>query len=432
MEALRRPKATIPTTPITTQTTTRTNNPPVPSVIGVNPGYINPTTEYVVQLTHDSYDPDGDPLTTTWLIDGKEVSHEHDYSTKLPEGEHWIGLLVSDGREENSAGARITVEPDQIFPVKQLHVRHKGISYSAATLAPGWPITMPGKEEMDEQLHTIHRELNCNAIIISAGGGYEDKLIECGRLAIEKGFDRIYISPRYVDATVEETVKRVGEFAKKARSLREISEAIVFMIGHEFGIETYGITPGHDWIERATYQTQHSDWLTRVQRELPVMFKEIIALCKENYGYQIAYAAAAWEADFVPWSDPVFESVCTNAYLMNAFGWTENWVLQHLSALRRYRKPVNSSEWGCMTFSGAGEVSAAGPLYAEQNPYDEQEQADYIKRYCDILNRARISGAFYTQIDDERLKGYGLYIAGYGNASRKKGFYMYKSYQRAT
>jgi hypothetical protein len=116
-----------------------------------------------------------------------------------------------------------------------------------------------------------------------------------------------------------------------------------------------------------------------------------------------------WEIDLVPWDDPVFESVSSDAYLCDACGWGADWIVDHLQGLKRYRKPVNSSEWGCDTFSGAAKIAAFSPVYREQNPYDENDQADYVRRYCDMLNRARISGCFYTQYNEDYDKAYGLY-----------------------
>jgi hypothetical protein len=46
-----------------------------------------------------------------------------------------------------------------------------------------------------------------------------------------------------------------------------------------------------------------------------------------------------------------------------------------------------------------------------------------------MLNRARIDGYFYTQYNYDFDKGYGLYHPT--RRSRKRGFYMYKSYQRS-
>jgi hypothetical protein len=160
-------------------------------------------------------------------------------------------------------------------------------------------------------------------------------------------------------------------------------------------------------------------------------------LCRENYGYQIAYAATMDEAaDIVPWSDPIFESVSSDAYIWDKAGWTEDYIINHLNKLKMYRNPVNSTEWGCLTYKGASQEWGFTEEDFAKYPYDEDEQANYIKRYCNMLNRARIDGAFCAQLDDERLRGYGLYKAtspgqfGAGS-SRKKGFYMYKSYQRS-
>jgi len=410
--------------------TTPENNPPYANFEWERPICLNPSVGQKVSFSNLSRDPDNDALSYDWYIDGKLEGHSEGFSVRFKEaGQHIVRLEVSDGKLRSEKEITIYgIEPDQIYPTKSLHVKYKGINYSAANLAPGWAIPTPSKEEMDEQLDTIRDDLGCNSIIISAGGNYEDCLIECGKLAIEKGFERIYISPRYIDATPDETVERIEKFASKAKSLREQSENIVFMVGHEFGIDTIGITPGNNWIERATYQTTHNDWLDRVRTKVPVMFSRIIPICRRNYGYEIAYAAAVWEIDSVPWSDPMFESVCTNAYIMDRFGWTENWVIQHLSSLRRYGKPIISSEWGCMTFSGAGRVSAAGPLFFAENPYDEDGQANYIKRYCNMLNLEKIDGCFYTQYNETWDKGYGLYHPV--TRKRKKGFYMYKSYER--
>jgi hypothetical protein len=40
---------------------------------------------------------------------------------------------------------------------------------------------------------------------------------------------------------------------------------------------------------------------------LPKMFRYLVALCKENYGYEISYGACVAEVDLVPWSDRSFD-----------------------------------------------------------------------------------------------------------------------------
>ena len=328
----------------------------------------------------------------------------------------------------------ITVEPDQIYPVKALRLKYKGISYFAGPVPPDWAgIPNPNEEEMDEQLGTIRNDLGCNAIIITGGEDYEDKLIECGRLAIEKGFERIHIQPRYMGVSPSETVERIGKFAARVRELRQMSEAVIYSLGHEFGLET-AIVRGDSWSERVkNFLRQDPRDLENIRVTLRRMFKDILAFCRQNYGYKVSYAAISYtETEIVPWEDPAFESVGVDAILEEGLGCTETWVFDLLSSLKKYRKPIQSMEAGCMTFTGAGRIAGTAPLHTQETLlYDEDEQATWMKRYCDLLNRARIDGYFYTQYNDPRGwdKGYGLYNPD--TRKRKKGFYLYKSYQRS-
>jgi len=433
----RRPEVTIPSTATTTgtQISTRENHPPVAS-FRRKPWYLNPTDEQTIRLTNFSTDPDNDPLTYRWLVDNQPVSTEKDYTAKLSVGQHLVELKVSDPLTTSTTTQGVMVEPDQIYPVKPLRLKYKGISYFAGPVPPDWAgIPNPNEEEMDEQLDTIRHDLGCNAIIITAGEAYEDRMIECGRLAIEKGFERIHVQPRYMGASPDETVERIGKFATRVRELRQVSEAVVYSVGHEFGLET-AIISGDNWFERLkNFLRQDPGDLDKIRATLPKMFRDIFATCRENYGYKISYAAISYlETDIVPWEDPAFESVGVDAILEEGLGSTEDWVLDLLSHLKKYHKPIQSMEAGCMTFTGAGKVAGTAPLQTnsgiQELVYDEDEQANWIKRYCDLLNRARIDGYFYTQYNDPFFfdKGFGLY----NDFKRKKGFYMYKSYQRTS
>jgi hypothetical protein len=421
----REPEVTVPAV---TEAPTTVDYPPYAD-FKWKPYYLNPTDQQTIQFTNTSYDLGGDPLTNTWLIDNKEVSHERDYSTKLPVGEHVVDLQVSDRKQTRVNSTTITVEPDEIYTAIPLHLKHKGISYFAGPVPPDWAgAPNPDRDEMDEQLDTIRNELGCNAVIISAGGDYEDRLIECGHVAIEKGFQRIHIQPRYMGASPDETVERIGKFAPKVRELRQVSGAVVYSLGHEFGLET-AIIRGDSWLERLeNFMKQNQNDMERIRTTLRKMFKDILAICRKNYGYTLSYAAIAYpEADVVPWEDSAFESVGVDAILEEGLGNAETWVLNLFSHLKKYDKPIQSMEAGCMTFTGAGRVAGTAPLHTQESlQYDEDEQANWIKRYCDLLNRARIDGYFYTQYNDNWDKGYGLY----NGKKRKKGFYMYKSYQR--
>jgi PKD repeat protein len=393
------------------RSTSNQNHPPVAN-FKYKPSYLNPTDQQTIQFTNLSTDLDGDPLAYKWLVDGQLASEEKDYSAKLPVGPHTVELEASDPQIKTATTQAVTVEPDQIYPTKQLHIGYKGMRMMVGWKGMAWPIPI---DITDEKLDIIHDELGCNAVLIFGNTEFEDDLIEAGRLAIRKGFDRIYVAPVYLDLPIDQTVQNIGRFAKKIRVLREASDSVVFMIGHEFTFDAYGIVPGETYPDRLWYPIQKPDWVRNsywkvLNSTLPDAFRRIIALCRENYGYQIAYAATPDEAaSIVPWSDPIFESVSSDAYIWENVGWTENWIVNHLSELKRFRKPVNSTEWGCMTYKRASqEWYHDAPEDLAKYPYDEDEQTKYIAQYCNTLNRARISGAFCNQLDDERLRGYGL------------------------
>jgi len=207
-----------------------------------------------------------------------------------------------------------------------------------------------------------------------------------------------------------------------------MSESVVYMVGHEFTLDAYGLVPGSTYPEREHNGSVGNFDIEKWKSVLSEAFRKIIALCKEVYGYQIAYAASVREAlNVVPWSDPIFESVCTDAYIWDAVGGTAEWAINHFSQMKQYGKPVNSTEWCCKTYKGAANMWLNDLDALKKYPYDEDEQANYIEKYCNMLNEANITGAFCTQYNTPPW-GYGLY----NGLKRKKGFYMYKSYKRSS
>jgi hypothetical protein len=413
-----------------TTSASKINHPPVAS-FKRKPWYLNPTDQQTIQFTASCYDADNDPLQYGWSVDGNPVSAQKDYSTRLSTGEHMVQLKISDGVSEDRFQQTTTVDPDQIYPMKPLHLRYKGVRYFAGTVIPEWSGTPnPSNEEMDEQLDTIQNELGCNAIAVCGGRPSEDRMIECSRMAIEKGFERIFVQPSYVNATVDETIERIGKFGAKLRGLREMSDAVVYMVGHEFQLET-AIIRGRDWSERFANSNKGID-LDKVAAVYPQMFRRIIDICKQNYGYPISYAGTPWELDedLIPWSNPAFESIGIDAYIHDFLGWNEDWMIALLNRLKRFKKPVHCADFGMMSFVDADKFGGWSPLYAVEYAYDEEPQARYARRTLDMLNRARIDGCFWVQYNDNWIVGQGLYHPL--TRKRKKGFYMYKSYQRAS
>jgi hypothetical protein len=398
----------------------------------MKPKYILPTPQYTIELSPNVVDDDNDPLSFNWSVDGKETSHERILSVRLTEGDREIDVSVSDGQASASSRNTLTVEPDQIYPAKPFRLRYKGVRYYAGSVSPDWVgIPNPSDEEMDKQLDTIHNELGCNALIISGGVPSEERIIQCASMAIEKNFERIYVEPCYNNSTVDETVDRIANFAPRVRSLRERSEAVVYMMGHEFPLET-AIVPGATQMERWNTTLSSSQAWNEVRAALPRMFVRIIQVCKANYGYPIAYAATPPEAygDLVPWEDSAFESVVVDAYITDAYGWNEGWWVSLLRYLRRFRKPIIVPDFGMETYAGADKYGGDNPLHMDDNPYDEEPQARYITRELKMFHQAGIDGCFWVRYNHEYDREHGLYNPY--TRKRKKGLYMYKSYQRVT
>ncbi len=423
-----------PTPTITTPGPTSGNNPPYADFELVKPKYILPAVGQEVLLRSTSKDEDGDPLIQKLYVN--EVLEQETQTTNQPidfrfkfkqPGTNRVKLEVSDGKLTDAREYYYEVEPDQIYPTKPFNLKYKGIGYFAGNL-PGWPSSpTPSRDRMERELEIIRDDLGCNAVRIVAGGSYEDNLIECGKLAVDLGFDRIFICPRYMDETMEKTIERIGAFGGRVRDLKEISESIVYMVGNEFPLDTFDMIGGGGYYARVA--NMNKDW-GRVVKMLPAMMREIIRVCREKYGYPISYAAIVKEVDLIPWSDPAFESVGVNAYLMEYYGW-DNWRVRKLfGGLKLYRKPIHSTEWGCMSYTDAGRYGAMAALhFSSGRGYDEDEQANYIDRYCRMLNQTGIDGSFYIDYFETGAGSDTSYTLLNG-VRRKKGFYMYKSFQR--
>lgn len=431
-----RPSPLSQSTVISNQTTSasKTNHPPV-AQFDYRPKYLNPTDQQRVQFTNLSTDLDNDPLKYAWFVDDQLVSENKDYSAKLPVGEHLIRLNVSDSQAGDVTEQTVTVEPDEIYPTKQLHAKYKGVNYLVGDPFAHDPLSHkpPTTEEVDEQLDTIHDELACNAIVLIAGDGTEDNLIEGCKTAAQKHFESICAQIRYTNNTLDEIAKKLTDFAPRIRKLREASESIVFEFGCEFTWSSKGIIPGNTYPERIQYASTHRDWWNMMEEALPGYFKRIIPIIKSNYGYPAAYSAQDNEVHLVPWSDPVFGSIDFEAYLADKWHEDETFMIQRLLDLQKFKKPVNLSEFGCRSANGA--AYDAGGDWDPNKPLDENEQANYIERYCNMVNKANANkplatSVHYWQYYENWDKGFGLLSSD--GTKRKKGFYIYKSYQRVT
>ena len=153
---------------------------------------------------------------------------------------------------------------------------------------------------------------------------------------------------------------------------------------------------------------------------------------RKSFGGPISYASGFWEADAVPWEH--FDVIGVNAYVQTKDNWTENVVASTLRGLKTtYSKPVYVTEFGCCSYTGATKYGGAG-AYSD-GPYDETEQGNYYRRYLDMINRVIVDGCFnwifsevYSRDTSKSARGFS--IVNNLTKSRKKSFYVYKSYRR--
>ena len=144
-------EVTIPSAAKTEPTaSTRVNHSPVAN-FKYKPYYLDPTDKQTIHFASYCYDADFDPLQYVWSVDGEKKSTEKEYSTRLPVGEHAVRLNVSDGLAQDSVQQAVTVEPDQYYPTKQLHIKHKGMR-----MMVGWKGMAPMPVDVtDEKLDII-------------------------------------------------------------------------------------------------------------------------------------------------------------------------------------------------------------------------------------------------------------------------------------
>jgi beta-glucosidase/6-phospho-beta-glucosidase/beta-galactosidase len=162
------------------------------------------------------------------------------------------------------------------------------------------------------------------------------------------------------------------------------------------------------------------------------LLQDLVKISSNHSEGPISYAAGFWEVDAVPWER--FDVIGVNAYVQPKDNQTEDAVVSKLKGLKGYSKPVHVTEFGCCSYTGAAECGGGG-AYSD-GPYDEDEQANYYRRYLDLINRVKVDGCFtwiFSEVYawDEGKSVRGFSIINNITESRKKAFYVYKSYQRS-
>ena len=372
---------------------------------------------------------EGNRLNCVWSVDGVKASEDWDFSTQLTPGEHVIKLTVRNGDITDSKLENMEVDESGLsFPENQLNVRLKGIDFTPGFRDGAWkPLS---EEQMEEDLDVINRELGCNAVRIF--GDIDGLIIRCAEIALTKSFDCIVLAPRYIDATVEETVKRVGTFAEQAEKLRQSSHAVELCVANELSIEALNLVPGGGGYESRAFKANTADWSL-----FNKVLTNLVAVSKKSFMGKISYSAGFWES--VNWSRLGFDVIGSNEYL-----WTTRMgsIESKLEQLKSFGKPIYVGEFGSCSYSGACKWGGAGWAYLDKGPYNEVEQKECIeKSYLKVFNRTRPDAVFLYVYKDWHERGFGILsspvenhitsMAPYmGRWRRKLAFHLYEGYKR--
>ena len=281
-------------------------------------------------------------------------------------------------------------------------MHRKGINYDVGIfLTPD----SPSRETFDpaivqREMEIIKNEVHCNAIRIT--GQDVGRLTTAAECALRQGLE-VWLSPFWVNATEQETLRYLAECAQAAEHLRQQSPQVIFVVGCELTGFMQGLVEGKTVFERMN--TFMKPWLllksTLVKgpfnKRLNSFLAKAVATVKQHFHGQLTYASAPWET--VDWS--VFDVVGVDYYRdkMNKATYQ-----QTLRKYFTYGKPVVILEFGCCTYQGAEDKGSYGWVIVDRSATprklkgdfvrDEKGQADYLMDLLDVFQAEGVEGAF--------------------------------------
>ena len=394
--------------------------------------YIAPTDRDLIMFLNNSTDPDGDPLTSRWYVryngtgDWKLLNGSRDHWGRLSvsnEKGHEIKLVVSDGMKEDAAAAILPFDPAHMYKTTELlGVSLKGINYHVGRRYMGDYGSTPTPDEINESLEVIRTELGCNAIKLY--GDNLDVMIFSAEKAAEKGFQTIILSQRYSftapnqETTIDEHVKAVIEFSKKAEAFRIKHDDVILNIGEELQYTVSGLVDAPSYSERTQiYSKMNPEERAVVDKKLNAYLGQMLEGVRSNFLGPVTYSPNPMTKFAIKWQELGFDIVGPMGYYPDD-GWnTESNIIKDLIRLKTYGKPVIITESGCECFVGADK----GILYNNQEYYPE-EQVKYLNRVMPAFMKARIDGimhfTFIYKVADD-ADSYGLMLWNKNNYVRR-------------
>lgn len=282
-------------------------------------------------------------------------------------------------------------------------MHYKGIIYDVGTVFAGNRST---RDEFDpavmrREIEIIKNDLHCNAVRVC--GQDIGRLKATAEYALTQGLT-VWFSPLFVEATEEETLTYLAEYAEIAEELRQRFPNILFVVGGELSFYMPGILKGNDSYERMGnfISPRGLLWHMLTGRRWPgnrlnTFLVKAVASVRERFQGQITYASGPWEK--VNWQ--LFDLVSVNYY---RDAQNSSWYRRGLQQYFKQGKPVAITEFGCCTYEGAEAKGAAGwGIVDTSNPRrkikdgfrrSEDTQAQYLRELLSIFRQEPVEGSF--------------------------------------
>ena len=304
-------------------------------------------------------------------------------------------------------------------------MRTRGVTYDTGFINAG----VNTKEIFDpniveREMQIIKNDLHCNAVRIT--GGDADRLETTAKLAAGTGL-QIWYCPFTCNLTEEELQHFLVDAAERAERIRGMGAEVVFLTGSEITFFTKGFFSDdeiNDRVELFKDPGKLREKIPEVRVKLNAFLSEIVPLVRKKFHGKISYASIPFEG--VDWM--LFDIISTDGAYRTAA--TKPFFQKSIRSLVSQGKPVAITEFGCGTFTGAGDKAADSVWlidWVDGKPHklsgsfvrDEKEQASYILELLQIFDAEKVEAVFVTSFAAYSLPHredpiYDLDMASYG------------------
>ena len=287
-------------------------------------------------------------------------------------------------------------------------MRAKGINYDTGFLNGGASTHEPfNADVVRREMRVIRDDLHCTAVRIT--GGDPERLEIAATHAADAGLE-VWFCPFTNGLTPDELLALLADCAERAERLRTRGAQVVLLTGSELSLVTHGFFPGDTLAERLAVMSDP----VRVRAEIGEVrvrvhefLRRALDVVRARFAGPVSYASLPFEG--VDWTS--FDILATDAGYRSAATKPRfrDLMRAFVAQGRALGKPVAITEFGCMTFRGAGDV--ASDIHAlvewsddgravrlrDEHERDESEQATYLREVLDLYESEGIDAAFvYT------------------------------------